>query len=223
MKLTFLDKHFKTLAIGASTVMIAFLGFTVQAQQQEEHSNPHVRSGQKALLDGDFKSAAAHLEKALPAESSDPNVLYLLGYSQFQSGDYAKAAVSFEQVIKLDSQNATAYYYKGKANNNLAVNTTTKLKDEERANLLKSAIADYTKAIEVNAEDAKLYQNRAIAYRDLGILTGTDGTPNYDKTAAVDAYNKAVVDYEKVLTYDATRKDIQTEIKKAKVYRDNLK
>jgi len=69
----------------------------------------------------------------------------------------------------------------------------------------------------------KLYQNRAIAYRDLEILTGTAVVANYDKAKATDAYNKAITDYEKVLTYDAARKDIQTEVKKAKVYRDNLK
>jgi tetratricopeptide (TPR) repeat protein len=87
---------------------------------------------------------------------------------------------------------------------------------------LQLAIADYTKAILVNANDAKLYQNRAVAYRDLGILKGTKGTAAFNKSIAVDAYNKAVADYEKVLTYDAARKDIQTEVKKAKVYRDNL-
>ncbi len=40
---------------------------------------------------------------------------------------------------------------------------------------------------------------------------------------ATDAYNNAIKDYEKVLSFDSSKKDIQTEIKKAKVYRDNLK
>src|SRR5690606_18429317 len=88
---------------------------------------------------------------------------------------------------------------------------------------LKTAIEDYSKAVAITPNDAKLYQNRAIAYRDLGILTGTTGAANYDKSKATDAYNKAVADYEKVLSYDASRKDIQTEVKKAKVYRENLK
>ncbi len=62
-----------------------------------------------------------------------------------------------------------------------------------------------------------------MAYRDLGILVGTTGASNYSKASATDAYNKAVVDFEKVLTFDASRKDMQTELKKAKIYRDNLK
>jgi len=75
----------------------------------------------------------------------------------------------------------------------------------------------------LNEEDIKLFQNRAIAYRDLGILLGTDGTDNYDKTQATDAYNNSVKDFERVLASFPDRKDIETEIKKAKVYRDNLK
>lgn len=211
----------KAIKWGAMTLAVALSVSTVQAQQ-EEHRNANVRLGQKALLAGDFKAAVTHLEKAFPAEASDPDVLYLLGYSQFQSGDFKKAGDAFGKVVALDAKNANAYYYKAKAHNTLAVSPDTKLSDAQKEQLLQQAIADYTKAILVNANDAKLYQNRAVAYRDLGILKGTKGNPVYDKQVATDAYNKAVKDYEKVLTYDAARKDIQTEIKKARVYRDNL-
>lgn len=216
--------NFKSIKIGVSALALALVTMTAQAQQaQEEHSNPNVRLGQKALLDGDFKSAVTYLEKALPAEEKDADVLYLLGYSQFQSGDFQKAATSFGKVIALNPTNANAYYYKGKANNALAVSSTTKMADAKREQLLQSVIADYSKAITINKSDAKLYQNRAVAYRDLGIIKSTEGLGTYNKAAAIDAYNKAVVDYEKVLSYDAARKDIQTELKKAKVYRDLLK
>lgn len=186
-------------------------------------SNPNVRLGQKALLDGDFKSAASYLEKALPEEADDENVLYMLGYSQYHSGDYKKALQSFSQVIELTPDNVAAYYYRGKANNILAVQTQTNVSAANREKMLNAAIADYTKAIELNAEDVKLFQNRAIAYRDLGILIGTAGTANYDKAAATDAYNNSIVDFEQVLALTPGKKDIQTEIKKATVYRDNLK
>ncbi|NGM62211.1 tetratricopeptide repeat protein [Sphingobacterium sp. SGG-5] len=222
MNLKFVCNLGKAVKIGIATAVLAITTLTVQAQQQE-HRNPNVRLGQKALLAGDFKSAVVHLEKALPAESGDADVLYLLGYSQFQSGNFQDAAKSFEKVIALDAKNANAYYYKAKASNTLAVSGDTKLSDGQREQLLQSSIADYTKAILVNANDAKLYQNRAVAYRDLGILKGTKGKSSYNKTVAADAYNKAIMDYEKVLTYDAARKDIRTEIKKAGVYRDNLK
>ena len=217
-----LSSRLKSVKIGLSTLALAMLTMTVSAQQ-EEHKNPNVRLGQKALLDGDFKSAVTHLEKALPAEASDPNVLYLLGYSQFQSADFKKAAETFGKVVALDAKNANALYYKAKANNVLAVEKESKLSVAQKEQLLQSVVADYSAAIAINASDAKLYQNRAVAYRDLGILKGTEGAKGYNKQAATDAYNKAVADYEKVLAYDSNRKDIQTELKKAKVYRDLLK
>lgn len=217
-----LNSRLKSVKIGLSTLALAMLAMTASAQQ-EEHNNPNVRLGQKALLDGDFKSAVTHLQKALPAEANDPNVLYLLGYSQFQSTDFKKAAETFGKVVALDAKNANAYYYKAKANNTIAVDKNSKLSVTQKEQLLQSVIADYSKAIAINANDAKLYQNRAVAYRDLGILRGTEGASGYNKQVATDAYNKAVTDYEKVLSFDANRKDIQTELKKAKVYRDLLK
>lgn len=221
MNLKFVYNRMKAIKMGAMTLLLAAAALTVQGQQ-EEHHNANVRLGQKALLSGDFKGAVTHLEKAFPAEGNDPDVLYLLGYSQFQSGDFKKAADSFAKVVALDSKNANAYYYRAKANNTLAVSADSKLADGQKEQLLQLAIADYTKAILINPNDAKLYQNRAVAYRDLGILKGTKGTAAYNKSIATDAYNKALIDYEKVLTYDANRKDIHTEIKKANVYRDNL-
>jgi len=207
MNITKINTQMKSLKIGLATVALALSTVAVQAQEKQ-HSDPNVRAGEKALLDGDFKTAAAQFEKALPTSGTDPDVVYLLGYSQFQNGEYKKSIGSFNKVIGLDAKNVHAYYYKAKANNNIAVNREVKLKESEREALLQSAIADYTKAIAINGNDAKLYQNRAIAYRDLGILTGTKSSSNYNKTTATEAYNKSVADYEKVLSFDASRKDI---------------
>ena len=225
MKLKFNYTPMKTIKVGLAAFALTMATFTVQAQaqQKQQHSDPNVRAGEKALLEGDFKTAAIQFEKALPNSGSDPDVVYLLGYSQFQNGEYKKSISNFTKVISLDAKNTSAYYYKAKANNNMAVKKELKLNNAEREALLKLAVADYTKAIAINPSDAKFYQNRAIAYRDLGILTGTASAANYDKAAATDAYNKAIADYEKVLSFDASKKDIQTEVKKAKVYRDNLK
>lgn len=209
----------------AFPLMLLFIGFSnvLHAQTETVPSNPNVRLGQKALLDGDFKTAAEHLEKAMPAESDDPNVLYMLGYAQYHSGNYTKALDAFGKVVELKPDDERAYYYKGRLNNLLAVQAGTTLSTREREALLRQAIADFTTGVSLNDEDIKLFQNRAVAYRDLGILLGTDGTDNYDKSAATTAYNNSVKDFERVLASFPDRKDIETEIKKAKVYRDNLK
>jgi len=216
------NNRLKALKLGASALALSLMFMTAQAQEQE-HSNPNVRLGQKALLEGDFKGAITHLQKALPAEANDSNVLYLLGYSQFQTGAYKDAATTFGKIVTLDAKNANALYYKAKSNNAVANAKDSKLSEAQKEQLLLGAIGDYSKAIAITANDAKLYQNRGVAYRDLAILKGTVGVGNYSKVEATDLYNKAIVDFEKVLTYDAKRTDIQTELKKAKVYRDNLK
>lgn len=196
---------------------------TAQTAAETASNNPNVRLGQKALLDGDFKSAASHLEKALPAESKDPNVMYMLGYAQYHSGELDKALNSFGQVIALKPDDERAYYYRGRLNNMIAVETSQKISSALREKHLNQAIEDFSKAISLNEEDLKLFQNRGVAYRDLGILLGTDGTANYDKKSAIDAYNKGIEDFKKVLSLSPDRKDIETEIKKATIYRDNLK
>ena len=224
MKINDLKTLLKRMNVGLVMGVMYISTLAVQGQTTETApSNPHVRLGQKALIDGDFKAAANHLQKALPEEGDDPNVMYMLAYSQYQIGEYNKALDAFSKVIALRPDHESAYYYRGKANNILAVQTETRVSSSNREKMLNDAIANYTKAIELNGEDVKYYQNRGIAYRDLGILRGTAGTANYDKEIATDAYNKSVVDFEQVLTMTPGKKDIQTEIKKAKVYRDNLK
>ncbi len=211
----------RKVKIGMAALALALTIASAEAQQGE-HKNPNVRAGEKALVSGDFKTAITHLQKAMPAEAADADVHYLLGYAQFQNGEFKKSADSFTKVVALNPKNTSAYYYKAKANNAVAVDNTSKMDVKQRQALLESAIADYTKAISMDAQDAKLYQNRGTAYRDLGILRGNAGA-SYSKAVASDAYGKALTDFEKVLTFDASRKDIQTEVKKAKVYRDNLK
>src|SRR5690606_16054318 len=171
----------RAIKVGLATVALALATVSVQAQEKEQHSDPNVRAGEKALLDGDFKTAAAQFEKAIPNAGDEPEVIYLLGYSQFQNGDYKEAIDNFSKVISLNPESVSAYYYRAKANNNMAVNKELELSNNNRVDLLKSAVGDYTKAIAINAEDAKLYQNRAIAYRDLGILIGTGSSSNYNK------------------------------------------
>lgn len=223
MKKVFLKKCQSLLRIaGSALILVTMLQSSTFAQQKQGHSNPDVRAGEKALLDGDFKNAVQHLSKAVKTESSDPDVVYLLGYSQYQTQDYKNAITSFEKAIALDKSNTNAYYYKGMIYNNKANVDADKLSAAERESLLNKAIEDYSSALKVSKSDIKLYQNRGLAYRDLGILKGTKGLDQYNKTAAENAYDKAIADFEKVLSIDASRKDIQTELKKATVYKSSL-
>lgn len=190
--------------------------------QSSKEDNPYVKLGQKALIDGNFKLAVAHLEKALPSTQNNPNVLYMLAYSYYHSGEYQKSISTFGQVINLRPGEVSAYYYRGKARNVLATQLNSTLIPAEREKLLLAAVRDYTNAIELNSDDLKLFQNRAMAYRDYGILKGQKIPKFYDKTAAANAFKSCIADLQHVLDANPARKDISDEMKKAKVYLANL-
>lgn len=199
---------------------VLFFNVVSEAQQNQEIKNNYVRLGQKALMDGNFKEAVTHLEKSMPSEAGNADVLYMLAYSYYHSGDYPKAISTFGQVISLRPNNVSAYYYRGKARN--IQGTQLSASYTEREKLLQAAIRDFSKAIELNSEDQKLFQNRAIAYRDYGILKGQKVPKFYDKTAAENAFKSCIDDLQHLLDANPGRKDVADEMKKAKVYMANL-
>ncbi|MXV15844.1 tetratricopeptide repeat protein [Hufsiella ginkgonis] len=201
------------------------VGISAVAQPKKDtpkKENQYALIGNKDLLDGKFVEASANLEKALLADSNNVEVLYMLGYSYYHSGNYAKSVASFSKVVSLKPGDGSAYYYRGKARDILATQSNTTLSYAEREKLLQASVKDFTRAIELAADDMKLYQNRAIAYRDLGILKSQKIPKFYDKAVASSAYKSCIADFQKVLDSNPTRQDLQMEMKKARVYLANL-
>lgn len=180
------------------------------------------KMGQKALIDGNFKAAVSNLEKALATDSNDVNTLYMLGYSYYHALNYKEAVNTFNRVISLKPTENSAYYYRGKARNYMA-GETKGISNSDREKLLLLSIRDFSKAIELNADDVKLYQNRAIAYRDHGVLKGQKIPNFYDKNKALSSFRSCISDFEKVLSITPGRRDIITQLEDAKSYMQNLK
>lgn len=225
MKIT---NRLKRLDQGARKLLLAvFICFAATATAQTGNDagsdNPYVKLGQKALIDGDFKTAVTHLKKVLPSDPNNVNVIYMIGYSEYQLGNYKDAAKYFSQVTEKDPDHLSAFYYSGKSKTTDAIMPDNKLSDAQRASLLNSGIQDFTRAIELDNTDLKSYQNRGIAYRDLGNLLGTPSSKNHNKAAATEAYNNCIKDLKVVVDRNPGRKDMALELKKATVYRDNLK
>ncbi len=170
-------------------------------------------------MDGDYKAAVNALQKV---KNPDTLVTYMLGYSQIRCAEYKNAIGSFTKLLAESPNNFSAYYWRGKARNTLATQNEGKLKEDERERMLQASIDDFSNAIRLNPGDLSYYQSRGIAYRDLGILFGTEATDKYNKTEATSAYEKSIEDLEHVLASNAKREDLAKEIKKVKVYRDNL-
>ncbi|MBC7745967.1 MAG: tetratricopeptide repeat protein [Flavobacterium sp.] len=184
--------------------------------------NTYQKMGQKALIDGDFKLAVTHLEKAISTDSNNVNTLYMLGYSYYHATNYKQSVATFNRLISLKPDENSAYYYRGKARNIMATEVKN-LSNTEREKLLLASIRDFSKAIQINENDVKLYQNRAIAYRDYGVLKAQKIAKFYDKTKATDAFKSCITDFQKVLTFSPGRKDITSQLDDAKIYLNNIR
>lgn len=206
-------KHWVLLGVFVFSVNAA------SAQSQSSSSNPYVRLGNKAIMDGDFKAAVNALEKV---KSPDTLVTYMLGYSHIRCANYNKAITSFTKLLGQSPNNFSAYYWRGKARNTLAVQSDNKLSEAERGKMLQGSIDDFSNAIRLNPDDLSYYQSRGMAYRDLGILQGTNSTAIYDKSLAEEAYQKSIDDLQHVLNSNSKREDLAKEIKKVKIYKTNL-
>ncbi len=223
MKIT---NRLERISQGAKHVLVA--GFiclssvSIAQTKGTQNENPYVKLGQKALFDGDYKTAVTHLKKALPSDPENAMIMYTIGYSEFQLGNYKEATNYFSKAIERAPDNSSAFYYRGKSKSNESVKPEN-MSDVQRAKLMHESIEDFSKAIELDNNDMKSFQNRGMAYRDLGNLLGTKTSKNHNKKAATEAYNNCIKDLKVVIAKSPNRKDLSTEIKKATVYRDNLK
>lgn len=180
----------------------------VQAQ------NAYVKLGQQALMNGDFKQAVSHLEKACVVDSTNANALWMLGYSYYHSENYKKAIATYCKVIEIKPTDCSAYYYRAMAKSYCARDLQSTAAEKEK-NLL-GAILDLSKAITINPTDIKFYQNRGIFYRDYGVFKLQKANKFYDKNRGINSLKASVTDLEKVLAENPDRKDIITQLDMSK-------
>lgn len=179
--------------------------------------------GMQAMMKGDYKGAVNQLEKADTKSPNNANVLKMLGYSYFQCGNFENSIDTYSRLIALKPSDYSAYYYRGKARQNVANDPKESL-NNMRENFYLAAIKDFTKAIEINGEeDAQLLQNRALAYKDYGIYKSYKIKAKADKVACIALFNNSVADFQKVLLVQPQRKDILSLIDYVKAQVTSLK
>ncbi len=175
---------------------------------------PLERLGQKAMIGGDFKSAAIYFDKAYSSDFKNMNALWLLGYSYYHDSEYRKSILTFDKLIGLKPTEIIAYYYRGKAKS-LLFNAIKDDNSSEKEALLLSAIKDFTTAINLSPEDMKLYQNRGVVYQQLGIYKSQKLSAN-NKILVINSLNASISDFQKVLLDNHHRKDILSQIERSK-------
>ncbi len=166
----------------------------------------YVKLGQQALIDGDFKAAVAHLEKACVVDSTNANALWMLGYSYYHDQNYKKSITTYTKVIEIKPTDQSAYYFRALSKSYLARDPQILPADKEKD--LLGAIVDLTNAIAIDPNDIKFYQNRGIFYREYGIFKLQKSSRFYDKNRGIKSLKASVTDLEKVLNESPDRKDL---------------
>ncbi|TAH03605.1 MAG: hypothetical protein EAZ15_02675 [Sphingobacteriales bacterium] len=177
----------------------------------------YTRLGQKALMEGEFTTAASYFEKACVENNSDMNALWFMGYSYYHANQYTKCISAFDKLIALKPSETVAYYYRGKAKTVIYTGLSN-LMAVEKEKLIKGAIKDFSTGIDMSPNDLKFYQNRGLAYLDLGYFKNQKLANVYNKVEAITATNLSIKDFQKVLIYNNSRADIQVLIDKAKQF-----
>ena len=160
------------------------------------------------MMKGDYKGAVSQLEKAGAKSPNNTNVLKMLGYSYFQCAEYESAISTYTKLIALKPDDYSAYYYRGKARQNVANDPKESL-NQMRENFYLSAIKDFSKAIELNGEeDAQLLQNRGIVYKDYAIFKSYKIKKKADKAAVLHFLIMPMLIFRKFLSFSHSVKTL---------------
>lgn len=182
--------------------------FVLSACSVFAQSGGYDKLGMQAMMKGDYKGAVAQLEKADGKTPNNPSVLKMLGYSYFQCGDFENSIETYSRLITIKPADYSAYYYRGKARQNVANDPKESL-NQMRENFYVSSIKDFTRAIEINGEeDTQLLQNRGLAYKDYAIYKSYKIKKKAEKEACMVLFNNSIADFQKVLLVQPLRKDI---------------
>jgi len=197
------------------SLIISFLVIT--SLENTSAQNSYFKLGQQALMDGDFKVAAAQLEKACLIDSTDANALWMLGYSYYHSENYKKSIAAYNKELAINPTDAMAYYYRARSKGYLGKDNQLSQADKEK--YLIGAIFDLTKAISIEPNATK-FQTRGIAYREYGIFKLQATGRFYDKNRGINSLKASIADLEKVLADNPERTDISSLIDLSKLKLD---
>jgi len=123
-------------------------------------------------LEGKYDRAIADYDKAVELDSEDAWVYYNRGNAYKLKGDYEKAITDYNKAIEMDPNDEWAYEKQAYLNKWLELDPKVAWAYNNRGNTYiemvgeyDRAIADYTRAIQMEPTDIELYYNRHKAYR----------------------------------------------------------
>jgi tetratricopeptide (TPR) repeat protein len=140
------------------------------------------------------------------------------GICWLEKGDSKKAIEDFDEAIRLDRKNATAYFLRGKARANLK-DFAGSMMDHERAVQLEPEliVRDFDEAIRLDPESAPLYKARGNVKLELNDVAGA--IKDYDEAIRLnpkdaDAYNNRGMLKGQLQDFEAAIKDFDEAIQR---------
>lgn len=153
-------------------------------------------------------SCASPVRTTFPA-LDDAQAYIERGRSLSEEGRHLEALDHFSAATELEPQNAEAYFLRGRAHYDYATQVITEVTGqgpenapflpEEALQHLQEAVADYTRATELDPQYAKAYNNRGNAYAALGedesALTDYDLALKIDPNLGLVYFNRGLLHY----------------------------
>lgn len=99
------------------TLMVGLLAWQSPAfadlPEPKAAENPNIVAGRKAIEAKDFKTALAHLTKAVQESPKDADAHNMLGYSHRKLGNFDKSMEHYQTALNIDSTHRSAHEYLG--------------------------------------------------------------------------------------------------------------
>ena len=143
------------------------------------------------------------------------------GESLAGQGLYLEAIDHFSAALKMEPENAEAFFLRGRAHYDYAVKMAMDETGQppeavpflppEVTEQMELAVADYTSAVELSPQYAKAYNNRGNARATLGDLEGAledyDRALDLDGSLSLTYFNRGVIHYQ-LLNYESSIADL---------------
>ena len=165
----------------------------------------HTKRGEELFRQNEFGKAITELNKAIQQDPNNATAYFIRGYAYLNRSEYSQAISDLTQATRLNPNYAVAYNIRGNAYRKKGEHDEGCLgekcppKDNEYS---EKAIADYTKAIELNPNYAEAYSNRGNMY--------------YRKGNSV----KAIADYKTALQLNPNNAEAKEKLEKPTPFTD---
>lgn len=175
-QVTFIEADFKTEAhfeigmikVAQNDYKGAAIDFSIVLNEDSTNSKAYYLRGNSNKLSKDYEVALIDFKKAIKYDSSNIDAYFEKGTVEYELKEFDAAIESFTKVTSKEPNHALAYFYRGSANYEEA---SSKEFDHKKKHL-HNALADYSKALELDESLEEAYFDRGEVKMELNDYIG---------------------------------------------------